>query len=323
MKLKSFFYLSLFLFFLPSFLGCAFISMNLGVTDQTLRETQISGEGKDKILLIDLSGIISQEGKEGVFRAEPSMVSSIKEQLEKASKDEKIKGIILRIDSPGGEVTASDIIYHELITFKQKTGKKIIASIMDLGASGAYYIAMGADKVVSHPTSIVGSIGVVMVSLNVEGLFQKIGIGNVIIKSGDKKDMGSPFRPMSQEERELFQNILDSMHDKFIKVVSQGRNLKYDDVKKLADGRIYTASQAKEVGLIDKIGYLDEAIELAKEEIGIKEAKVVIYYRQGKYKNNIYSKIERGDTNINLINLELSSFVKKEPSFMYLWIPNY
>jgi len=172
---------------------------------------------------------------------------------------------------------------------------------------------------------VTGSIGVIMLTVNVEGLLEKIGVTGTAIKSGDKKDMGSPLRPMTPEERQLFQGVINQMYDRFVSVVAAGRsNLSPDQVKKAADGRIYTAQQALDLGLVDRIGYLDDAIELAKTETGLREASVVTYLRPNReYKDNIYSQAPNGvPQTLNIINLDLRSFVQSgTPRFMYLWSP--
>lgn len=306
------------------FLSGCFVNVNLLPSIEPLKEKQVGGAGKAKIALMDISGVISEEDKEMAFRSEPNLIARMKEELKLASKDSAVKAVVLRINSPGGTVTASDLLYHELKRFKQQTGKKVIASIMDLGASGGYYVAVAADKIMAHPTTVTGSIGVIMLSVNVEGLLEKIGVSGTAIKSGEKKDMGSPLRPMTAEERQLFQGIIDQMHDRFISVVAMGRkNLSLDAVKRAADGRVYTAQQALELGLVDQIGYLDDAIELAKAETGLKEAKVVRYLRPGMYQDNIYSRIPSGlPPMMNIFNLDLRSLVQPGvPRFMYLWAP--
>ncbi len=306
--------------------GCSFISVSLVPPVAPLKETAIMGKGKDKILVVDISGIISEEEKRGIagLSGEPDMVARIKEELKKAAKDKRIKAVILRINSPGGTVTASDMIYHEIEQFKKNTGTKVVACIMDLGASGGYYIAVSADKIIAHPTTVTGSIGVIMLNLNLEGLLQKVGIKDTTIKSGEHKDMGSPLRTMTDEERKIFQGVMDNMYERFLSVIAENRKeLTPEKLKSLADGRIYTARQALEYGLIDQIGYLDEAIELAKKESGLTKARVVIYHRPGTYKNNIYSQLSSpGFGTINLLNIDLKTFVRSgTPSFMYLWAP--
>ncbi len=303
--------------------GCI-MNVSLLPTVEPFQERRVAGTGKDKILIMDLTGVISEEEQGTPFSPEPNPVARIKEELKKASRDPAVKAVVLRINSPGGTVTASDLIHHELEVFKKQTGKKVIASIMDLGASGGYYVAVAADRIVAHPTTVTGSIGVIMLSMNVEGLLEKIGVTGAAIKSGDKKDMGSPLRPMTPEERQIFQGVIDQMYDRFVSIVAAGRkNLTLDQVKRAADGRIYTAQQALDLGLVDRIGYLDDVIELAKTETGLREASVVLYVRPGTYKDNIYSRMPSNTTQtVNIVNVDLRSLVQAGvPRFMYLWAP--
>ena len=317
---------SIFSLYLFSSLGCSLVSISLIPPVETLKETTVSGSGKDKILIIDISGIISEEGKSGLvgLSGEPDIVARIKEELKLAAKDKHIKAIILRINSPGGTVTASDIIYHEIEQFKGKTGIKVIACIMDLGASGGYYVAVSADKIIAQPTTVTGSIGVIMLNLSFEGLLQKIGVKDTSIKAGEHKDMGSPLKAMTEEERKIFQGVLDNMYERFLTVIAENRKeITQEKLRSLADGRIYTAQQALELKLIDQIGYLDETIAQAKKDAGLEEARVVIYHRPGTYKNNIYSQLTSSSFGaINLLNIDLKTFVRSgTPSFMYLWAP--
>ncbi|HTN43847.1 MAG TPA: signal peptide peptidase SppA [Nitrospiria bacterium] len=303
--------------------GCIF-NIRIPQPAEPLQETRVAGAGADKIVLMDLSGTISEEEKGSTLAPEPNMVAQFKEELKKAADDSAVKAVVLRINSPGGTVTASDILHHEVEVFKKQTGKKVIVSIMDLGASGGYYVAVAGDKIVVHPTTVTGSIGVIMLTVNVQGLLEKIGVTGAAIKSGDKKDMGSPLRPMTEEERRLFQGIIDQMYDRFVSVVAAGRKgMTVDQVRKAADGRVYTAQQALDLGLVDGIGYLDDAIQLAKTEAGLSKARIVTYVRPGSYKDNIYSQIPSGSPQtVNLVNLDLRSFVQGgTPRFMYLWAP--
>lgn len=300
--------------------GC--INIPLFPAPGPLQETQVEGTGKAKVLLIEISGMISSEEKDG-FRPAPSMIASVKEQLSKATKDESVKAVVLRINTPGGTVTASDIIYHELKTFKASRKIPIIASIMDLGTSGGYYIAAAADSVMAHPSSVTGSIGVIMLTLNARGLLEKIGVEATAVTSGPRKDMGSPFRTMTVEERAIFQGLIDSFYHRFLMIVQEGRsNLPMDQIRKLADGRIYTGEQAKAEGLVDEIGYLEDAVELAKKKAGLTEARVVTYTRPGEYTNNVYSKVLRPGGLAGLADLDMMAVVRGgSPQFMYLWMP--
>lgn len=307
--------------------GCTFLSVSLIPSVGPLQEKMVAGTGKDKILITDISGVISTDDEKSGLASlseEPDILTRVKEELKMAARDKHMKAVILRINSPGGSVTASDMIYHEIERFKEDTGMKVIACIMDLGASGGYYVAVSADKIVAHPTTVTGSIGVIMLNVSIEGLLQKIGVKDATIKAGEHKDMGSPLKTMTEEERKIFQGVLDTMYERFLAVIAKNRSgngLDLKELRSLADGRIYTAQQALEHKLVDQIGYLDDAISLAKKEAELTEARVVIYHRPGAYKNNIYSKLA-GSHAINLVNIDLRTFVKSgTPSFMYLWAP--
>lgn len=314
--------LSIFLLFLA---GCTCFSIPLLEQTKEFDETVVSGKGRDKILLIDVSGVLSTGEKGGLnpFREEVSIVSRIQEELKKAAEDERIIGVVLRINSPGGTVTSSDIIYREITKFKEAKKVPVVASVMELAASGGYYVALSADTIIAHPTSVTGSIGVIALKLNAKGLMEKIGIEDETIKAGDKKDLWSPFRPNTEEERKILQDMLDNFHKRFMEVVAAGRKeLTQEEIRKLADGRVFTAEQAVQDKLVDKIGYLDDAIEQVKEKAGVKKARVIMYHRPYRYKNNIYSKAMDSDFNINLINIDLGRILDGMGlKFMYLWLP--
>jgi len=280
------------------FSGCAFITVPaFGPSISELEETTVSGEGKDKILLMDISGEISEEDKSNPLgmTTEVNPVVRIKEELEKAKKDKKIKALLLKIDSPGGTVTASDIIYHELKTFKKETGIPLVISMMDVAASGGYYIAMAGDKILAHPTTVTGSIGVLTMKFDVQGLMGKIGVEEVTIKSGDKKDFNSIFHTLRPEDQAILQNVIDTLYERFVGIVAESRHglsgMSKEELKRIADGRVYTAQEALDLKLIDTIGYMEDAIKLAKKEAGIThEAKVITYQRPSQHKSTIYSR---------------------------------
>ena len=207
--------------------------------------------------------MLSTNEKGGLFpfQQEASIVSRVREELKKAVQDKRVKGLIMRVNSPGGTVTSSDIIYREINRFKAERKIPVIACVMELAASGGYYVSLAADTIVVHPTSVIGSIGVIALKFNAKGLMEKIGVEDETIKAGDKKDLWSPFRPNTKEEREILQNMLDNFHERFMKIVTEGRKeLSLEQVRVLADGRVFTAEQAVREKLIDEIGYLDDAI---------------------------------------------------------------
>jgi len=248
------------------------------------------------------------------------MVDRIREILKKAENDKNIKGILLRINSPGGTVTSSDIIYHEIKSFKERSKVKVYVSVVDVAASGGYYVAMAGDSIMVHPTSLVGSIGVLALKLNLEGMMGKIGVELEIVKSTEKKDFMSPFRPLTKEERALFQETIDRYYDRFVDVVVLNRDrLDPQAVKVLADGRVYNARQALENHLVDSIGYLQDLVGLAKKELNQPGLKVVTYGRPREYKSNYYSSMD-SIPKVNLINLDLGfDWGQISPQFLFLW----
>ena len=294
-----------------------------------LEEVVLSGEGRAKVLIVEIAGVLTSAKPRGVFDRffdRLSLPARFKEELTKAADDEDVKAIVLRINTPGGTVTASDILYHEIQELKKTRNVPIIASIMDLGTSGGYYVAMAADQIVAHPSSVTGSLGVIMLTLNASGLMEKIGVRANAVTSGPHKDMGSPFRTMTEEDRAIFQGVIDSLYARFLRVIEQGRpNLKPETIRQLADGRIYSATQAKDHGLVDVIGYVDDALELAKKEAGIEEARVVMYQREGGYHPNIYAQTPGGQGRIDGVFPKLDPvsllLAGGTPSFMYLWLP--
>lgn len=300
--------------------GCAFVSIPLRQGTMPLEEKVLEGEGRDKILLIDIAGIISSEKKRtlAAFDAEPDMVARIKEELTQAAEDDRIKAVILKINSPGGTVTASDIIYREIVKFKKKNHIPVTAALMDIATSGGYYIACAADTIVAHPTTVTGSIGVIAMKFNVKGLMDKLGVEEDSIKAGSMKDILSPFRPMTGKERTIIQDLIDSLHLQFMKTVARGRKeLMMEEVRPLADGRVFTARKALDARLVDAVGYLDDAVDAAKKAAGLDEARVITYHRPQTYKHNIYSR-----TSFSIFNFggsEFSSFLPVR--FMYLWNP--
>ena len=323
---KSYLAITIILFLLVLSAGCTCFSIPVMERERSLDETVVSGEGKDKILLMDVSGVISSKEKRGMlpFQKEVSIVSRVREELKKAANDERIKGLVIKINSPGGMVTASDIINREINKFKEEKRMPVIACIVDLAASGGYYIAVSADTIMAHPTSVTGSIGAIALKFNAQGLMEKIGIENETITAGDKKDFLSPLRPMTKEERHIIQEMLNNLHERFMNVVAKGRkDLSLEQVRMLADGRVFVAEKALEEKLIDEIGYLDDAIDLVKKRAGIDKAKVIVYHRPYSYENNIYSRMMNSDfKNINLVNLDLGGLINDMGlGFMYLWLP--
>ncbi|MBT0663686.1 signal peptide peptidase SppA [Geobacter pelophilus] len=321
--MKRKFFGAIFCLLLAALSGCAFVNVPLVQKPSPLEEQVLEGDGTKKILLLEINGTISEQEKSGglIGKPAPSMVSYIRESLLKAEQDKNLAAIILRINSPGGTITASDIIHHDLTEFKKRKKVPVIACIMSVGASGAYYIASAADEIIAHPTAITGSIGVILVKFNVEGLMAKIGVAEQTIKSGDKKDIMSIFRKATPEEVRLGQEIIDQFYGRFLDVIMArpGNALTRDGLRQLADGRIYTADQALQAKLIDKIRYLDEAIKDLRGKVGEEDARVVTYYRSDNFKGSIYSGAAEKDGLVELLGGSMGAV--SGGGYMYLWSP--
>ncbi len=210
-------------------------------------------------------------GEVALVRIEGVLASSdrIVKELDDYADDSSVRAIVLRIDSPGGGVVPSQEIY-DAVQRVRKAGKKVVVSMGSVAASGGYYVAAAADKIVANPGTLTGSIGVKMEFANIEKLLQKIGIRGVVVKAGTYKDVGSPYRDMTDAERKLLQGVIDDVHDQFIDAVARGRHLPVAQVRALADGRIFTGRQALALKLVDRLGDLDDSIQYAGELAGIK-----------------------------------------------------
>jgi protease IV len=276
---------------------------------------------RDKVAIIDVNGMIMNSRSSGLLGDGENPMSMFRERLDAAADDPRVKAVVLRINSPGGAVTASDIMYQEVLSFRRDTHKPVVACMMDVAASGAYYIAMGCDKVYAHPTTVTGSIGVIMSLYNASGLFSKLGVSSDPIKSGRNKDLGNPGRPMTEEERAILQGMVDNFYSQFVHVVAEGRHLPDDQVRKIADGRVYTGLEAKGLGLVDEVGYLEDAIRDAEAMAGIKDASIIAYDRTEGYRGSIYASLPRIPTQIN-VKLDLPGLANPGgAAFMYLWEP--
>jgi protease-4 len=292
--------------------------------ERPLEEVTVAGEGRAKVLLVDLSGVITDTPTKRAFGLleEESTVSRIESELEKAGDDAHVKAIVLRVNSPGGGVTASDQIHGEILRFKQEHGLPVVAALRDLATSGGYYVACAADRIVAHPTTVTGSIGVILMNLNLEGLLGKVGVRNETFKAGEHKDLLSPFRGATPEERRIVQSILDGMHARFVAVVREARpRLDAARLAEVTDGRILDATQALGAGLVDDLGDVHAAIEAAKAAARLTEARVVMYRRSDEGRENIYSLARGLPPQVNLLPIDVGALAASGPRFMYLWTP--
>lgn len=300
--------------------GCIHVNVGAGRKAELVEEVIYGTEGP-KILLIDVDGLISEVAGPGAFGfgERESMVSRVREHLDRAEEDDDIRALILRIDSPGGTASASEVLYSEILRFKQEKEIPVIAQLMGVAASGGYYVAMSADTVRALPTTVTGSIGVIFSGLNLAGLMEKIGVENQTLTSGPYKDAGSSLRRMTEEERAQLASVLDGLYARFLDVVAAGRpNLSREEIRGLADGRIYSAAQAEANGLVDAIGDLPGAVKLAEERAGIERSRVVAYGRPNEWRENLYSvstAISEMESPWDLLG------PISRPAFLYLWWP--
>jgi len=290
-----------------------------------LREFTLEGVAKGKVLVIHVRGTISDAPRRQFLTTRPSMVQEVVAQLRKAEKDSEIKAVLLKINSPGGSATASDILYSEIVAFKQKTRAKVVVAMMDVAASGGYYISLPADYILAHPTSITGSVGVLFLRPDVAGLMAKIGVGVEVSKTGKNKDMGSPFRQATDEEKRIIQNMIDQLGERFLELIAEHRRINPQSLKEIATARIFLADDALKLGMIDRVGYISEAIRVAKKLAELPEnAKVIVYRRTEFPDDNLYntSTSQYEGRGPSIVSLDLpASLTSYQAGFYYLWQP--
>jgi len=287
---------------------------------------------RDHIAVIRLAGLIADEEDGASLWSSGDTAGSVLKQLRKAVKNKHVKAVLLRIDSPGGTVSTSQEIADEIKGLRDKQ-KPVVVSMGDVSASGGYYVACGADKIVADPGTITGSIGVIFHTINIKGLGDKLGMQAQVIKSGQFKDIGSPYRQMTPQDKAILQGLIADAYEQFVNAVSAGRHMPISTVKKLADGRIYSGRQAFKLGLIDKLGSYTLALNLLQdickerfhrnEDLPIKEAHP---------KNFVYSLLESVlppvnfrainslDTTSLALNAVMPEFIKAKYDHQPLWL---
>lgn len=279
-----------------------------------LTEVWSYGDGKVKAARIAVEGVIMRDTESGLFSTPLNMVDSVLAQIRAAQADDDVKAIILDVDSPGGGITASDEIYRALMDFRDSAeGRVVVVFMRDLAASGGYYVSMSGDWLVAQPTTVVGSIGVIMQSINMKGLSEKIGITDVTIKSGANKDLLNPFNEVDPAQRALLQEMIDAMFEHFLGIVQESRQIPMEELRPLADGRIFVAQQALSLKLVDQVGYWEDVMAKTAELLNVESVKVIRYEQPVDFLNwlmSVRSPLQPGHW--------LSQYRSR---FLYLWQP--
>ena len=300
--------------------GC----LNLGLVPTEIERVTVEESGRwlepYRVALIDIDGYL---GTADSWLLGGTTVADLKEKLSRARQDWRVKAVVLRINSGGGAVSASEAMYREVKKFSEETGKPVVASMMGTAASGAYYTALGADHIVASPSTVTGSVGVIMHFINIQGLYNKLGLQPHVIKSGEKKDMGSPTREMTAEEKRIMEGIMKSLFENFVAAVrSERSDMSDEDISTISDGRVVNAEDALNLHMVDSIGHLDGAIKKAQELAGISDSNVVMYRAWPHYNSNIYSKTSSRAAGPDVLAEGLKMFLRRRgPVFLYMWWP--
>lgn len=286
--------------------------------------TVIGGDPSgERIALIDVDGVLLNSNMTGMSSYGENPVAIFREKLDFIAANRCYRGVVVRINSPGGGVTASDIMRRDLSTFKSRTGMPVIACLLDVGAGGAYYLATAADHVVAHPTSVTGGIGVILNLYNLQDAMGEFNIIGVPIKSGDHIDMGSPIREQPDDVRRMLQNMADEFHYRFRQTVEESRPAHDRRHPEDFDGRVFTASQALQRRLIDSIGYLDDAVAIARQASSRPAAPVMLLHRCRDRARSPYAVTPNVPLQGAALPMSMPGFERSRlPTFLYLWEPD-
>ncbi len=270
------------------------LSLLGGGDGRPLSEVVLEGEAREKILVLPLTGVITDRPSEGLLRTRPSPLEEVVARLNRAALDPDVRAVVLKVDSPGGTVVASDTLADELERFRVGTGKHLVAAMMSVAASGGYMACLPAERIVAHPSAITGSVGTIMILPNVSGLMGKLGVTAEVAKSGGRKDMGSPFCEPDPADMALFQTIIEDMNGRFLERVRSRRGLSDEIMAEVATARVYTANQALALGLVDAVGNLRLALDQARELAGLSDTARVVVYRRTEYGDDTVYNVRSG-----------------------------
>ena len=282
-------------------------------------EEYVSGDGSDKVISIPIEGVIASGGDAVSGQTSTATPEGLQDALDQASNDPDTAAVILEVNSPGGGVTASDEMYRSIQEFKKKTDMPVVVSMGDVAASGGYYISAAADEIVANETTLTGSLGVIITLNNFTELADKYGYKQVVVKSGEFKDIGSSFRDIKPEERKIFQSVIDESYDEFVSVIVKGRGLPEKKVREIADGRIYSGKQAKDLGLVDDFGDLDRAAEIAAEKANAEDVTVVRYVQTPGFLDLVQARLAPKEP--EALQLMKAVGIDLSPRPMYLYRP--
>lgn len=310
--------------------GPASVTFTLGPHDESLSETTVIGTSGAKVAQIDVRGLIADEERSALFGNGANPVDELVSRLQKAAQDPDVRAVVLRINSPGGTVAASESMYREVRRFRESTGKPVVVSMGELAASGGFYLAMAGDLVIAQPSTITGSIGVIIPTINVSEGLNSIGIHARSVKSGKNKDLANPLEPVRDEQYAVLQHMVDQFYAEFRALVLERRAAAHHDLTaradELMDGRVFTGREAAEIGLVDATGDLRDAFERAKRLAGLERARLVKYHSDGRRPRSAYADADTppASVSLNLVNIEaLSGLVGGTAGgrAYYLWMP--
>ncbi len=289
-----------------------------GTSPVVYEEEYVSGAGPDKVAVIPVQGAIASADS-SLGGIQPTVTpEGLADALGQAADDTSVRAVVLEVNSPGGGVTASDEMHQSIVDFKQNTGKPVVVSMGDTAASGGYYISAPADRIVANETTLTGSLGVIFQLNNFEELADKYGYKQVVIKSGEFKDIGNAFRQITPEEREIFQSLVDESYSEFVDVISSGRGIPEDRVREIADGRIYSGQEARDLGLVDSFGGLDEAAAEARKLGGVGPATVVRYVQTPTFTDALLSGLGPRPSGAERLAEEAGLVLEPKPYYLYL-----
>ncbi len=309
--------------------GCGPMTFTIGGSpeDNALRVEVIEkaeGWRNDRIAIIDVTGVIMNAHPRSLLSSGDNPVGLFREKLDAARADDRVRAVVLRLNTPGGTVTASDMMYRELQRFREQTGKPVVALMMDVAASGGYYLACGADQIVAYPTSVTGSIGVIFQTMSVKPALERWGIKPEAFVSGPNKNAGSPLSDMTDDQRVVMQSLVDDFYGRFVALVRERRpGIASSDLAMVTDGRVVSGETALRYGLVDHVGDLENAKRQALALAGMDRADVVIYRRPMTYVGSPYAA-----THIEVSAVQIGSgrgggmggVAEMPAGFYYLWV---